>query len=42
MDYEDYIEMDSVTLEDCLELFLKKNITTIINDGKIKNFKRGE
>lgn len=24
MDYEDYIELDNVTLEDCLELFLKK------------------
>lgn len=42
MDYGDYIVLDNVTLEDCLELFLKKNITTIINDGKIKNFERGE
>lgn len=42
MSYEDYIELDNATLEDCLELFLKKNIATIINDGKIKNFGKGE
>lgn len=40
MDYGNYIELDNVTLEECSELFLKKNIITVINDGKIKNFEK--
>ena len=38
MDYDNVIELDNVTLEDCLDLYTKKNVTTIINDGRIINF----
>lgn len=29
------IEMDNITLEDCLELYKMKNMTVEINDGRI-------
>ena len=38
MDYDTVIELDEVTLEDCLDLYEKKNIYTIINDGHITDF----
>lgn len=38
MDYDNVIELDSVTLEDCIDLHKMKNISTVINDGKIINF----
>ena len=38
MNYENVIELDNVTLEDCIDLYTKKNVTTIINDGRIINF----
>lgn len=37
-DYSQVIELDEVTLEDCLILLKNKNIYTIINDGRIINF----
>lgn len=37
MDYSKMIEMDNVTIEDCIDLF-EKNKRIIINDGKIVNF----
>ena len=38
MDYDAVIELDEVTLEDCIGLYEKKNMSTIINDGHIINF----
>ena len=38
MDYDTVIELDEVTLEDCIDLYEKKNMSTIINDGHIINF----
>ena len=38
MDYSKMIEMDNVTIKDCLDLLEKKNKRTIINDGRIVNF----
>ena len=38
MKYENVIELDNVTLEDCIELYEKKNVTTVINDGRVSNF----
>ena len=38
MDYETVIELDEVTLEHCINLYEKKNIKTVINNGKIENF----
>ena len=38
MNYDTVIELDEVTLEDCINLYEKKNIKTVINNGKIENF----
>ena len=38
MNYDAVIELDEVTLEDCINLYEKKNMSTIINDGHIINF----
>ena len=38
MDYNNVIELDEVTLEDCINLYEKKGIATVINNGKIENF----
>ena len=38
MDYNTMIELDNVTLEDCLDLYEKKNVETVINDGKVIDF----
>ena len=32
MDYDTVIELSEVTLEDCMDLYEKKNMSTIIND----------
>ena len=40
MNYDDYIELNSVTIEDCLDLYEKRNMSTIINDGRIINFEK--
>ena len=32
------IDMDSITLEECTDLYDKKGISIIVNDGKIKDF----
>ena len=38
MNYEQVIDLDLVTLDECIELFEKKHTTTLINDGHIRNF----
>ena len=38
MNYDTVIELDEVTLEDCINLYEKKNIKTVINNGRIENF----
>ena len=38
MNYEAFIELDNVTLEDCVDLYENKGIATVINDGRIINF----
>ena len=38
MDYNNVIELDEVTLEDCINLYEKKGIATVINNGRIENF----
>lgn len=42
MNYETIIELDNVTLEDCIDLYEKKGIATVINNGKIENFIKEE
>ena len=38
MDYDVVIELDNVTLEDCIDLYEKKDIATVINNGRVINF----
>ena len=38
MNYENVIELDNVTLEDCIDLYEKKNTSVVINDGHVINF----
>lgn len=38
INYEDMLELDNVTLEDCLDLYKKKGMYTELNDGRIINF----
>ena len=40
MDYNNIIELDNVTLQDCEEMYRTKNMNTIINDGRIINFEK--
>lgn len=40
MDYSKIVELDNVTLEDCIDLYEKKGMYTIINDGRIVNFEK--
>ena len=42
MNYENIIELDNITLEDCIDLYEKKNMYTIINDGRIINLVKEE
>lgn len=42
MRYEDHIDLENVTLQDCVDLYDKKAISTIINDGRIVDFSKGE
>jgi hypothetical protein len=32
------IDLDMVTVQDCIDLFEKKNMETILNDGHIVDF----
>ena len=38
MDYNKIIEMDNVTLNDCLEAYKYRGLSVIINDGRLVNF----
>lgn len=38
MDYSRIIEMDNVTLSDCLEAHKYRGLNAVINDGKLVNF----
>lgn len=39
MDYSNYIELDNITIQDCIDLLKYKNTRVIINDGHIANLK---
>ena len=38
MNYENVIDLDNVTWEECLSLYEKEHKATIINDGRVINF----
>ena len=37
INYEKMIELDNVTLKDCIDLYKKQSIVTEINDGRVTN-----
>lgn len=39
MDYSNYIELDNITIQDCIDLLKYKNTRVTINDGHIVNLK---
>ena len=40
MDYNNIIELDNVTLQDCEYIYRMKNMKTVIDDGRIINFEK--
>lgn len=40
MNYDEVIELDNVTVGDCLEWYEKRNGIVIINDGRIVNLEK--
>lgn len=40
MDYDSFVDLDNVTIGDCLDLFNFKDIATVINDGRIVTFEK--
>lgn len=42
MDYNNIIELDNVTLQDCEDMYRMKSMITVINDGRVINFEKEE
>ena len=42
MDYSTVIELDNVTLQDCIDMYNMKDMIAIINDGKVVAFEKEE
>ena len=40
MDYNNIIELDNVTLQDCEDMYRTKNMRTVIDNGRIINFEK--
>ena len=42
MDYSTVIELDNITIQECIDMYNMKNMIAIINDGKVVGFKKEE
>ena len=42
MDYNNIIELDNVTMQDCEDMYRMKNMRTVIDDGRVVNFEKEE
>ena len=40
MDYNNIIELDNLTLQDCEDMYRMKDMITLIDDGRIINFEK--
>ena len=40
MDYNNIIELDNVTLQDCEDMYRTKNMRTVIDNGRVINFEK--
>lgn len=38
IDYDKFVNLDNVTIQDCLDLFYYKNKRVVIEDGRIVDF----
>ena len=42
MDYSTVIELDNITIQDCIDMYNMKDMIAIINDGKVVAFEKEE
>lgn len=42
VNYNNYIELDDVTLDDCLDVFNRQNLCAVLNDGCLLNFEKNQ
>lgn len=42
MDYNVFIDLDNVIIEDCIDMYYKKGMCAVINDGILINFRKEE
>lgn len=42
MDYNNILEMDNITLQDCFDMYRMKSMCAVVNDGKVINFVKEE
>lgn len=40
MNYDSIMELDNLTLEDCVNIYKLENIYTIVNDGKLAGLRK--
>lgn len=40
IDYNNIIELDNVTLQDCEDMYRTKNMRTVIDNGRVINFEK--
>ena len=42
IDYNNIIELDNLSLQDCEDMYRMKNMRTVIDDGRIVNLEKEE
>lgn len=40
MNYETIIDLDNVTIQDCMDMYNMKNMYVVIDNGKVVNFEK--
>ena len=40
MNYDSILELDNLTLEDCVNIYKLENIYTVLNDGKLVGLRK--
>lgn len=40
MNYETIIDLDNITLQDCIDMYRLKDMQTVIDDGRVVNFEK--
>ena len=42
IDYSTIMELDNITIQDCIDMYNMKSLIAIINDGKVVGFEKEE